>query len=279
VSVIHYIALIRLNKPIGIFLLLWPCLFSLWLAADGIPDIHLIIIFIVGAAIMRSAGCIINDIADKNIDIHVWRTQDRPIASGKITTTQAYMLFTILVATGAVLLLFTNLLTFMVAIVALLSATIYPFTKRFFAVPQFILGISFAFSVPMAFAAQLGHIPIHSWLVYIMVVVWTIMYDTIYALCDLEDDKKISIHSSAKFFGQYVHLAITTMQLLTLAIWILVLFTFNILNNYSLSISLLIILLFIYQNYLIKQNSTKSFLQAFKSNNIVGLLFFISVSL
>ena len=131
----------------------------------------------------------------------------------------------------------------------------------------------------MAFAAQLNYIPIHAWLVYIMVVIWTIMYDTIYALCDLEDDKKISIHSSAKFFGKYVHLAIINMQIITFTLWILVLLTFNTLGSYSLGISLLIILLFIYQNHLIKQNSAKSFLQAFKSNNIVGLLFFISSSL
>lgn len=198
-----YIQLTRLHRPIGILLLLWPTLWGLWFAGEGHPDLHILIIFIIGTVLMRSAGCAINDFADHRIDKHVKRTKTRPIANGSIPPVEALWLAGALTLCAFLLILPLNTLTLLFSIPAVLLAATYPFTKRFFAIPQAYLGIAFGFGIPMAFAAQLGDVPLIAWLLLLANVFWAIAYDTEYAMVDRDDDIHLGIHSSAIFFGKY----------------------------------------------------------------------------
>ena len=202
-QLINFIELTRMNKPIGIFLLLWPTLIALWVAQQGIPDIRILSIFILGTIVMRSAGCIANDLADRNIDGYVERTKNRPLASKKITIhlALAYLLVLLLVAFFLVLQL--NLLTIKLSFLAALSAIIYPFTKRFFAIPQLMLWTSFGFGILMAFTAIQAQIPPEAWALFIANLFWALGYDSHYAIHDMKDDQKASIHSSALSFKHY----------------------------------------------------------------------------
>lgn len=198
-----YFRLIRLHKPIGILLLLWPTLAALWLASDGHPNWMVVAIFTAGTVLMRSAGCAINDIADKDFDKHVKRTADRPLTSGKIRTREAVMVAALLALIAFVLIWPLNALTKLLSVAAVLIAASYPYFKRFFAIPQAYLGIAFGFGIPMAYAAVLGTVPAEAWLLLLANVFWAVAYDTEYAMVDRDDDLKIGIRTSAITFGRY----------------------------------------------------------------------------
>ena len=198
-----YEKLIRLDKPIGILLLLWPTLWALWLSSRGHPSWRIVWIFILGTVLMRSAGCAINDYADRNFDGHVARTRERPLAAGLIKPWEALMVAAVLALAAFALVLQLNKQTIMLSVAALFIAATYPFTKRFFVLPQAYLGIAFGFGIPMAFAAQTGHVPAVAWLLLFANVFWAIAYDTEYAMVDREDDRKIGIKTSAIAFGRH----------------------------------------------------------------------------
>jgi 4-hydroxybenzoate polyprenyltransferase len=199
----YYEKLMRLDRPVGILLLLWPALWALWLSSGGRPDLVLVWIFVLGAALMRSAGCVVNDIADRNFDRHVARTRDRPITAGLVGVKEALVLAAVLTVLAGSLVLMLNWLTIAMSLLALVFAFTYPFTKRFFAVPQAYLGIAFGFGIPMAYAAATGSVPLVAWVMMLANVFWAIAYDTAYAMVDREDDLKIGIKTSAITFGRY----------------------------------------------------------------------------
>ena len=276
------IQLTRLNKPVGIFLVMWPGLWALWLASNGLPSPTLICIFIIGSIVMRSAGCVINDFADRNIDGDVERTRDRPLATGLLPPTMALGVFAalILIALGLALwlnMLAPNTLALKMAALAAGLAVIYPFTKRFTAIPQVFLGAAFACSVPMAFAAETGAIPASAWLIYMTVVLWTVTYDTFYAMVDREDDLKIGVKSTAILFGEHDLLMTRVMQVLTLIALI------GIGQRFHLGIIYYIGLigasfLFAYQQWIIFDRNRQACLTAFKNNNFVGLIIFLGIA-
>ena len=200
----HYIALTRLNRPIGILLLLWPTLWAIWIASEGRPDTTILVVFALGTILMRSAGCAINDYADRDFDAHVERTADRPLASKKISTAEALVVAGVLsLIAFSLVVIFLNRQTLYLSFIALFLAASYPFTKRFFAMPQAYLGIAFGFGIPMAFAAETGSVPMLAWWMLIANVFWTIAYDTEYAMVDRDDDVKIGIKTTALLFGKY----------------------------------------------------------------------------
>jgi 4-hydroxybenzoate polyprenyltransferase len=211
-----YIQLTRLHRPIGILLLLWPTLWAVWFASKGHPSWLVLVIFTLGTVLMRSAGCAVNDYADRHIDKHVKRTQDRPLTSGKVTERETLWLAILLALLAFALILPLNPLTWILAFPAAFLAASYPFTKRFFAIPQAYLGIAFGFGIPMAFAATLGHVPPVAWVLLISNVFWAIAYDTEYAMVDRDDDIHLDIHSSALFFGKYDVIAVMVCYHLTL---------------------------------------------------------------
>lgn len=198
-----YEKLMRLDKPIGILLLLWPTLWGLWLAADGFPDMNILVIFLLGTILMRSAGCVVNDYADRNFDPHVERTKNRPMATGRVRTKEALLLAAGLSLIAFLLILPLNRLTLELSVLALFLAASYPFTKRFFAMPQAYLGVAFSFGIPMAFAAQTGTVPFIAWVLMAANLFWVIAYDTEYAMVDKADDLKIGIRTSAITFGNF----------------------------------------------------------------------------
>ena len=212
-----YSQLVRLDRPIGILLLLWPTLWALWIAGQGRPDATVVIVFVVGTALMRSAGCAINDYADRDFDGHVKRTAQRPLAAGKLSTREALAVAVVLSLIAFVLvLLFLNALTIYLSFAALFLAASYPFTKRFFAMPQAYLGIAFGFGIPMAFAALAGAVPALAWWLLLANIFWTVAYDTEYAMVDRNDDIKIGIKTTALLFGKYDVAAVMLCYLLTL---------------------------------------------------------------
>ena len=218
----HYIALTRLNRPIGILLLLWPTLWAIWIAAEGRIDPVILVVFVVGTVLMRSAGCAINDYADRDFDAHVKRTADRPLAARKISTKEALAVAGVLSAIAfALVVVFLNRLTLYLAFIAFFLAASYPFTKRFFAMPQAYLGIAFGFGIPMAFAAETGSVPALAWWLLLANVFWTLAYDTEYAMVDRDDDVKIGIKTTALLFGRHdvtiVMACYLTLSLLTAA--------------------------------------------------------------
>ncbi|MFB1031582.1 MAG: 4-hydroxybenzoate octaprenyltransferase [Thauera sp.] len=204
----HYARLMRIDKPIGTLLLLWPTLWALWIAAEGWPPLHILAIFIVGTFLMRSAGCVINDYADRDFDGHVERTRNRPLATGVVSPGEALALAAVLSAAAFVLVLPLNTLTILLSVPALLLSGSYPFTKRFFAIPQAYLGIAFGFGIPMAFAAVTGTVPATGWLMLLANIFWAVAYDTEYAMVDRPDDLKIGIKTSAITFGRHDVLAV-----------------------------------------------------------------------
>ncbi len=207
-----FIQLMRLERPIGIYLLMWPTLWALWIAAKGVPSLSNLLIFVVGVILMRAAGCVINDYADRNFDGHVARTKGRPLATGKVKPKEALILFAVLVALSFILVLFTNLTTILMSFGALAIAATYPFMKRFTFYPQVVLGAAFSWGMPMAFTAETGELPSAAWLLFIANVVWTVGYDTYYAMADREDDLKIGVKSTAILFGDADRVIILTLQ-------------------------------------------------------------------
>ncbi len=198
-----YWRLMRLHRPIGSLLLLWPTLWALWLARQGHPEPILVAVFVVGVVLMRSAGCVINDYADRDFDGHVWRTKDRPLATGEVSPREALSLFAILCVLAASLAFWLNTLTRELAVVAVVLAVSYPFFKRFTHLPQIYLGLAFGWGIPMAFAAESQRLPLEAWLVFLANVFWTVAYDTAYAMADRHDDEKIGVRSTAILFGQW----------------------------------------------------------------------------
>ncbi|MCZ6487607.1 MAG: 4-hydroxybenzoate octaprenyltransferase, partial [Gammaproteobacteria bacterium] len=209
-----YAELIRLDKPIGVYLLLWPTLWALAIAGNGAPDIWITFVFVSGVFLMRSAGCAINDYADRHIDPHVERTKDRPLASGRISEKEVLQIFAVLSVLAFLLVLSLNRFTILLSIVGILLAASYPFMKRFHYLPQVHLGAAFGWAIPMAFAAQTGHLPKQAWLLYVATLVWTVAYDTMYSMVDRDDDVKIGIKSSAILFGEYDRVSIGLFQFL-----------------------------------------------------------------
>ncbi len=272
----HYLRLMRLDKPIGILLLLWPTLGALWFAAQGIPDISILIIFICGVILMRSAGCVINDYADRYIDLHIQRTHQRPLTSGKISNKEALLLFFLLILSAFILVLFLNTLTIILSFIALFFATLYPFTKRFTYLPQFFLGIAFSMAIPMAFAAQSNTLPLLAGLLFVANMLWTIAYDTLYAMVDKEDDLKIGVKSTAILFGQWDKGIIAGLQIA----FILILVEVGISEHRHIAYYIGLITatgLFIYQHILIYQRQATACFKAFLNNHYAGMVIFIAI--
>jgi 4-hydroxybenzoate polyprenyltransferase len=217
-----YSQLARFDKPIGTLLLLWPTLWALWLAADGLPEISRLLVFVAGTFLMRSAGCVINDIADRKFDSHVKRTRDRVLTSGKVYLWEAFAVAVVLLSGAALLLLFLNDLAIQYAFTALFVAVVYPYFKRFFAVPQAMLGIAFGFGIPMAFADTQGQVPAVAWMLFIGNFCWTMAYDTIYAMVDRDDDIRLGIRSSAISFGRFDVIAVAASYALFMACMLVV---------------------------------------------------------
>lgn len=214
----RYLRLLRLDKPIGILLLLWPTLWGLWFAAQGLPPLHILLIFVAGVVLMRSAGCAINDYADSDFDAHVERTRLRPLATGEVSRREALMLAAGLSVLAFLLILPLNRLVILLSVPALFLAASYPFTKRFFAIPQAYLGMAFGFGIPMAYAAVRGDLPVEAWLLLLANLFWSVAYDTEYAMVDRPDDLKIGIRTSAITFGKFDIPAIAICYALTLAL-------------------------------------------------------------
>lgn len=272
-----YALLMRIDKPIGIYLLLWPALWALWIAAEGIPPLDLLLIFTAGVFLTRSAGCVINDFADRKIDGHVKRTAQRPIPSGMVTAKEALILFAVLMLCAFVLVLFTNIETIMLSFGGLVLAACYPFMKRYTHLPQVFLGAAFAWSIPMAFTAVSGEVPHLAWLIYIATLLWTVAYDTMYGMVDRDDDVKLGVKSTAILFGDADKLIIGLLQLCTL-ITLVILGTrleFNFVYYISVAATAG---LFIYQQVLIRFRQRERCFQAFLNNHYAGLILFIGIA-
>lgn len=273
-----YSELVRLNRPIGIYLLLWPTLWGLWFAAQGIPDLKILIIFVLGVVLMRSAGCAINDYADRDIDLLVARTKNRPLTSGKISAKEALGVFAVLTLIAFFLVLQLNTTTILLSVVAAILAASYPFMKRYHHFPQVHLGAAFAWAIPMAYTAINDHAPpLEAWLLFIAALLWTTAYDTQYGMVDREDDLKIGMKSTAIFFGNYDNLIIGILHSLTLMILTIV----GMMNDRGtiFYLSILVAAGFaIYQQFLTQNKEPQKCLQAFLNNNWLGMVIFIGIA-
>jgi 4-hydroxybenzoate polyprenyltransferase len=277
VKLLDYLALIRFDKPVGTLLVLWPTLWGLWLASDGHPSFQYFLIFVGGTFLMRSAGCAINDYADRDFDKYVERTKQRPLTSGRIQPWEALMVATVLAALAFLLILPLNNYTKLLSVPALFVAIIYPFTKRFFSIPQAVLGIAFSFGIPMSFAAVQNEIPLYSWVLVLANIAWAIAYDTAYAMVDKNDDLKLGIKTSAITFGKFDVLAIlicygicffgfayvAVNQKLNAIFWLFWGLGFALVLHYY---------------RLIKTRDRAKCFQAFKQNNWLGALLFIAIA-
>lgn len=276
---LHYYAqLVRLDRPIGIYLLLWPTLWALWFAAEGVPDFTILFIFVAGVVLMRSAGCAINDYADRDFDLHVARTKTRPLATGQITPREALGVFAVLTLTAFLLALQLNTLTIALSVIAVLLAATYPFMKRVHPLPQVHLGAAFAWAIPMAFTAVTGEMPPPlAWLLFLAAVSWTTAYDTMYAMCDREDDLQIGLKSSAILFGRHDRLIVGILQTLTLALLLLVGLLAARGTWYWLGL-LIAAGLSIYQQWLIRNREPMPSLRAFLNNHWLGAVVFAGLA-
>lgn len=265
--------LMRMDRPIGIFLLLWPSLWCLWIAAGGFPDFKLLIIFLLGTTLMRAGGCCLNDYADRNFDGRVLRTRNRPLVTGKVTPKEALLLCAGLCALSFLLVLLTNRLTILMAFGGLGIALIYPFMKRYTHLAQLVLGAAFSWGGLMAFTAQTGELPIHAWLLYIANFLWTVVYDTQYAMVDREDDLKIGIKSTAILFAEADRVVIGMLQLSFLATLSLSAGIFALGGWFQLGL-IIAAGFFVYQQVLIRNREPEKCFQAFLNNNKVGMIIF-----
>jgi 4-hydroxybenzoate polyprenyltransferase len=274
----QYYLLTRLHKPIGVFLLLWPTLWALWVAAEGIPDWPVFIVFVLGVVLMRSAGCVINDYADRKVDPHVARTSERPIATGKVKPGEALILFVVLCLVAFGLVLFMNKMTIYLSFGGVLLAAIYPFMKRYTHLPQVVLGMAFAWAVPMAFAAQTETLPKAAWLIYTATVLWAVIYDTMYAMVDREDDLKIGVKSTAILFGDGDKLIIGVLQLFMF----FALFSLGkqeqLHEPYYIGV-LVAAALAVYHQFLIRNREAKACFKAFLHNNWLGMAVFAGLAI
>ena len=273
----NYAELMRLDKPIGTFLLLWPTLWSIWLASEGQPQAKIIIIFLLGVLTMRSAGCVINDFADRKFDPFVERTKNRPLARGDVSAFEALMLFTGLSLIGIFLALQLNYKTQLFAVAGGCITIIYPFIKRFFSIPQLILGIAFGWACPMAFTAQVGNVTKLGWIVFSTAIIWAVIYDTFYAMSDRKDDLKIGIKSTAILFGRHDLLIIFGSQLLMIISLIYIGKIAELGYLFYISIGVATIFM-MYQQWLARDRVRQNCFAAFMNNNYVGMTIFIGIS-
>ena len=264
-----YARLMRLDRPIGIWLLLWPTLWALWIAGEGRPDSQIFIVFVLGVIVTRSAGCVINDFADRKFDPGVERTRDRPMATGEVAPIEALVLFTALGLIAIALVLTLNPLTQSLAVAGAAMMIVYPFTKRFFVAPQLLMGAAFGWGVPMAFAAQTGEIPRLAWLMWLAVVVWAVMYDTLYAMADRNEDLKIGVHSTAILFGKADVFIISLLQVTLLLALLLIGQVARLGQWYLIGLGCAALLL-LYQRLIIAEREPARCFQAFLNNRFVG---------
>lgn len=274
----RYVVLVRLHRPIGIFLLMWPALWALWLAGDGHPPWFIVLIFVLGVVLMRSAGCAINDFADRKVDGQVTRTRQRPLATGEVTPAEAVAVFLLLSLLAFGLVLQLNWQTVALSVVALLLTFIYPFMKRVTHIPQLFLGAAFGWAIPMAFMAVTGQIPGDAWILFVATLIWALIYDTQYAMVDREDDLKIGIKSTAILFGRWDRLAIGLLQILLLGLLVWIgatvgrgMFFFGGLAAAA--------VLAVYQQVLIREREPAACFRAFLNNNYFGMAIFIGLVL
>lgn len=271
-----YERLMRLDKPIGILLLLWPTLWALWIAGQGQPDWAVVLIFVMGTILMRSAGCVMNDVADQKFDGHVERTKLRPLVSGEVSTKEACLLAAGLSLAAFSLVLFLNPLTISLSFLALFLAVTYPLTKRFLAIPQAYLGIAFGFGIPMAFAALTDSVPLVAWLMLLANIFWAVAYDTQYAMVDREDDLKIGIRSSAIFFGRFDVVAIMSCYVVMLALLLIIGLMQQLHWPFYIGLGLALALA-IYHYMLIRHREPQRCFKAFLHNNWVGAVIFLGL--
>ncbi|HEB87739.1 MAG TPA: 4-hydroxybenzoate octaprenyltransferase [Gammaproteobacteria bacterium] len=270
---VQYYYLTRLHRPIGILLLLWPTGWALWVAAAGWPDWPVLLVFLLGVVLMRSAGCVINDFADRNFDPRIRRTRDRPIASGKVTPKEALWLFAALCLLAFLLVLSMNRLTIYLAFVAVALAAVYPFMKRYTHLPQVVLGMTFGWSIPMAFAAQTGEVPRIAWLLYVINVLWSVIYDTMYAMVDREDDLRAGVKSTAVLFAEADRVIIGILQVFMLLGLVLLGRQLALSTVYYLGVAVAAGLS-LYQQYLIRGREPNACFRAFLNNNWLGFAVF-----
>jgi len=275
----EYAQLMRLDRPIGTWLLLWPALWALWIAGGGRPEPRVLVVFVLGVFVMRAAGCVINDFADRNIDPHIRRTRDRPLAARRVSPREALVLFFVLNLVALYLVTRLDPYTIKLAVIGALLTVSYPFFKRFFPLPQLYLGISFGgWSVLMAFAAQDGALPRVAWVLYIAAVMWAAVYDTIYAMVDREDDLKVGVNSSAILFADMDKFLIGVMQAMMLAALLLVGRNMHFGGWYQAGVGAAA-LLFTWQQWLIRRREPGGCLRAFLNNQYVGLVVFVGILL
>ncbi len=271
-----YSRLMRIDRPIGSLLLLWPTYWALWIAAEGVPSVHLLVVFTLGVFFMRAAGCVINDFADRKFDGHVERTKHRPLPSGDVTEKEAKILFVSLVLVSFLLVLTLNAMTIWLSVAALALAWVYPFVKRVSHLPQVVLGAAFGWSIPMAFSAVGESLPLVCWLLFGVNIIWSVIYDTQYAMVDRNDDLKIGVKSTAILFGRYDKIIIGTLQLLMLLILLYIGYLAQLTSIYYWTL-LLSMTLFVYQQKLIADRQRDACFQAFLNNNYVGLVLLIGI--
>ncbi len=271
-----YARLIRFEKPIGSYLLLWPTLWALAIAGDGAPDGRILLVFVFGVFLMRSAGCVINDFVDRDIDPHVTRTRERPLASGRISPREALTVFAALTGLSFLLVLTLNWLTIQLSFIGILLAGSYPFMKRFHYLPQVHLGAAFGWAVPMAFAAQTGSLPKQAWLLYVAAIVWAVVYDTMYSMVDREDDIKLGLKSTAILFGEYDRFMVGIFQVLFLLALILIGLDLEFSAYYYLGLFAAALFLG-YQQFLITDRAPAHCFTAFLNNHWVGAVVFAGI--
>jgi 4-hydroxybenzoate polyprenyltransferase len=273
----EYVLLTRMHRPIGTLLLLWPVLWALWIGGQGVPDFKVLLVFVLGTFVTRSAGCVINDFADRDFDPHVRRTRERPLAARRVSPYEAIWLFVVLMLLAFALVLQLDALTVKMSVIGAVLATSYPFFKRFFPAPQLYLGIAFGWGVPMAFAAQLGTVPRVGWLLFLVTVIWAGVYDTLYAMVDRDDDRQIGIRSTALLFGDMDRIAIGVMQVIML--WGLVLVGQGMGFGRPYWAGLCVAaLLFGWQQWLARGRARDACFEAFLNNNYVGFAVFVGIA-
>jgi 4-hydroxybenzoate polyprenyltransferase len=273
----HYALLMRLHRPIGTYLLLWPTAWALWIAGEGQPDPYVTLVFMLGTVLMRSAGVCINDYADRNFDPHVARTKERPLAAGQVSPREAVTLFVVIALCAFALVLTLNTLTILLSVGGAALAALYPFMKRYTYLPQVFLGAAFSWAIPMAFAAQTGALPAISWLLFTAAVLWVTVYDTLYAMVDIEDDLKIGVKSTAILFGEADRLIIGMLQFLVLlTLWIIGRHL-GLGGFYHLGL-LAAGVLSLYQQYLIRRREPAACFKAFLNNHWLGAAVFAGLA-
>ncbi|CAM6968102.1 4-hydroxybenzoate octaprenyltransferase [Leclercia adecarboxylata] len=276
-KLLAYHRLMRTDKPIGALLLLWPTLWALWVATPGLPPLWILAVFVAGVWLMRAAGCVVNDYADRKFDGHVKRTANRPLPSGDVTDKEARTLFVVLILLSFLLVLTLNTMTILLSVAALALAWVYPFMKRYTHLPQVVLGAAFGWSIPMAFAAVSESVPLSCWLMFLANILWAVAYDTQYAMVDRDDDLKIGIKSTAILFGRQDKLIIGILQVAVLGLMVGIGYL-NQLNGAFYAAVAAAGVLFIYQQKLIANREREACFKAFLNNNYVGLVLFLGLA-